>query len=193
MFFTVTGMNWEEKASGWSGKVKLNYSCTVCKCKNTVCNEHIPISTLRSSFQCSWFSSALCVLRFGSLCFLCICPVPACNVVTASRDTAGMRISWRIYMKWCVDSTYKYPPPQIPVGSCSVYDPVFSESECDALRELGFTVLTENEVHTSHIYWREQRHLLCCPFLSSIFVTGGKASGLSTHPVLPDALWEGSV
>uniref|UniRef100_A0A8C2BIG9 SRR1 domain containing n=1 Tax=Cyprinus carpio TaxID=7962 RepID=A0A8C2BIG9_CYPCA len=34
---------------------------------------------------------------------------------------------------------------QIPVGSCSVYDPVFSESECDALRELGFTVLTENE------------------------------------------------
>lgn len=110
MFFTVTGMNWEEKASGWSGKVKLNYSCTVCKCENTVCNEHIPISTLRSSFQCSWFSSALCVLRFGSLCFLCICPVPACNVVTASRDTAGMRISWRIYMKWCVDSTYKYPP-----------------------------------------------------------------------------------
>ncbi len=40
-------------------------------------------------------------------------------------------------------------PPQIPVGSCSVYDPVFSESECDALKELGFTVLTENEVHTS--------------------------------------------
>ncbi|XP_051524267.1 SRR1-like protein [Myxocyprinus asiaticus] len=34
---------------------------------------------------------------------------------------------------------------QIPVGSCCVYDPVFSVSECDALREFGFTVLTENE------------------------------------------------
>ncbi len=156
-------MNWEEKTSGWNGKVKLNYSCTVYKCENTICNEHIPISTLRSplrasSFQCFWFlraewrcfSSALCVLRFGSLYFLCICPVPACNVVTASRDTAGMNISLTIYMKWFVNSTYKYSfLPQIPVGSCSVYDPVFSESECDALKELGFTVLTENEVHTS--------------------------------------------
>ncbi|MCJ8735092.1 hypothetical protein PDJAM_G00242740 [Pangasius djambal] len=34
---------------------------------------------------------------------------------------------------------------QIPVGWCSLYDPVFTESECETLRELGFTVLTENE------------------------------------------------
>lgn len=80
---------------------------------------------------------------------------------------------------------------QIPVGSCCVYDPVFSEIECDALKELGFTVLTENEVH--HTFIDIKRHLFCCQFLRIIFHTGGKASGLSTHPVLPDALWEGSV
>nr|XP_055023546.1 SRR1-like protein [Misgurnus anguillicaudatus] len=34
---------------------------------------------------------------------------------------------------------------QIPVDSCCVYDPVFTVSECNALRELGFIVLTENE------------------------------------------------
>ncbi|XP_056585865.1 SRR1-like protein isoform X2 [Triplophysa dalaica] len=34
---------------------------------------------------------------------------------------------------------------QIPAGSCCVYDPAFSVSECNALRELGFNVLTENE------------------------------------------------
>lgn len=202
VLFPFTGMNWEENTSGGNGKVKLNYSCAVYKCENIIYNEHISISTLRSplrasSFQCVWFlraepgSSALCVLRFGSLCFLCICPVPACNVVTASRDTAGMTMSLTIYMKWFVNSTYKYSfPPQIPVGSCSVYDPVFSGSECDALKELGFTVLTENEVHTSTDL---KMHLFCRPFLSIIFTTGGKASGLSTHPVLPDALWEGSV
>ncbi|KAI7798366.1 SRR1-like protein, partial [Triplophysa rosa] len=33
----------------------------------------------------------------------------------------------------------------IPEGSCCVYDPVFSALECNALRELGFDVLTENE------------------------------------------------
>ncbi len=122
MLFPFTGMNWEEKTSGWNGKVKLNYSCAVYKCENIIYNEHIPISTLRpplraSSFQCVWFlraepgSSALCVLRFGSLCFLCICPVPACNVVTASRDTAGMTMSLMIYMKWFVNSTSKYSFP----------------------------------------------------------------------------------
>uniref|UniRef100_A0A672LK82 Uncharacterized protein n=1 Tax=Sinocyclocheilus grahami TaxID=75366 RepID=A0A672LK82_SINGR len=36
---------------------------------------------------------------------------------------------------------------QLSMLSCD--DPVFSESACDALKELGFTVLTENEVHTS--------------------------------------------
>uniref|UniRef100_A0AAR2JEM2 SRR1-like domain-containing protein n=1 Tax=Pygocentrus nattereri TaxID=42514 RepID=A0AAR2JEM2_PYGNA len=34
---------------------------------------------------------------------------------------------------------------QIPVGQCSMYDPVFTVSEREILRELGFTVLTENE------------------------------------------------
>ncbi|KAI4889583.1 hypothetical protein NFI96_029472 [Prochilodus magdalenae] len=34
---------------------------------------------------------------------------------------------------------------QLPVGRCSMYDPVFTGSECEILRELGFTVLTENE------------------------------------------------
>ncbi|KAK3565832.1 hypothetical protein QTP86_015815 [Hemibagrus guttatus] len=34
---------------------------------------------------------------------------------------------------------------QIAVGCCSLYDPVFTVSECETLRELGFTVLSENE------------------------------------------------
>ncbi|XP_071338907.1 SRR1-like protein [Trachinotus anak] len=34
---------------------------------------------------------------------------------------------------------------QIPLKDCSVYDPAFSIGERDALRELGLTVLTENE------------------------------------------------
>lgn len=34
---------------------------------------------------------------------------------------------------------------QIPVKDCCVYDPVFSSGERDVLRELGLTVLTENE------------------------------------------------
>ncbi|XP_030642061.1 SRR1-like protein isoform X2 [Chanos chanos] len=34
---------------------------------------------------------------------------------------------------------------QIPVGRCCVYDPVFSVSECETLRDLGLSVLTENE------------------------------------------------
>ena len=41
---------------------------------------------------------------------------------------------------------YKSMLPQIPVKSCSLYDPVFSSGERDVLRELGLTVLTENEV-----------------------------------------------
>lgn len=40
-----------------------------------------------------------------------------------------------------------FPVCQIPVGWCSLYDPVFSVSERETLRELGFTVLTENEVN----------------------------------------------
>lgn len=36
---------------------------------------------------------------------------------------------------------------QIPVSWCSIYDPVFTVSECETLRELGLTVLTENEVY----------------------------------------------
>lgn len=53
-------------------------------------------------------------------------------------------------IKHCIFNAIKFVMlSQIPVGSCSVYDPVFSASECDALKELGFTVLTENEVrHT---------------------------------------------
>lgn len=35
---------------------------------------------------------------------------------------------------------------QIPLKDCSVYDPAFSPGERDVLRELGVTVLTENEV-----------------------------------------------
>ncbi|XP_010731994.3 SRR1-like protein [Larimichthys crocea] len=34
---------------------------------------------------------------------------------------------------------------QIPLKDCSVYDPAFSSGEEDVLRELGVTVLTENE------------------------------------------------
>ncbi|XP_030273688.1 SRR1-like protein [Sparus aurata] len=34
---------------------------------------------------------------------------------------------------------------QIPLKDCSVYDPAFSPGERDVLRELGVTVLTENE------------------------------------------------
>ncbi|XP_040898739.1 SRR1-like protein [Toxotes jaculatrix] len=34
---------------------------------------------------------------------------------------------------------------QIPLKDCSVYDPAFSTGERDALKELGLTVLTENE------------------------------------------------
>ncbi|XP_056275759.1 SRR1-like protein isoform X2 [Pseudoliparis swirei] len=34
---------------------------------------------------------------------------------------------------------------QIPPKDCSVYDPAFSSGEMDVLRELGLTVLTENE------------------------------------------------
>lgn len=32
MFFTFTGVNWEEKTSGWNGKVMLNYSHKNYKC-----------------------------------------------------------------------------------------------------------------------------------------------------------------
>ncbi|XP_076859586.1 SRR1-like protein [Brachyhypopomus gauderio] len=34
---------------------------------------------------------------------------------------------------------------QIPVSQCSTYDPVFTVSERETLRELGFSVLSENE------------------------------------------------
>ncbi|XP_026198378.1 SRR1-like protein [Anabas testudineus] len=34
---------------------------------------------------------------------------------------------------------------QIPLKDCSIYDPAFSSGERDVLRELGLTVLTENE------------------------------------------------
>ncbi|XP_029366251.1 SRR1-like protein [Echeneis naucrates] len=34
---------------------------------------------------------------------------------------------------------------QIPLEDCSVYDPAFSTGEIDVLRDLGLTVLTENE------------------------------------------------
>ncbi|XP_069565596.1 SRR1-like protein [Brachyistius frenatus] len=45
---------------------------------------------------------------------------------------------------------------QIPLKDCSVYDPVFSSGERDVLRELGLTVLTENE---------EGKHLATKPTL----------------------------
>ncbi|KAG1973315.1 SRR1-like protein [Pimephales promelas] len=51
---------------------------------------------------------------------------------------------------------------QIPVSSCSVYDPVFSESECDALKELGFTVLTENEEGKRPVYQPTLFYLMHC-------------------------------
>ncbi|XDV49582.1 hypothetical protein PO909_018805 [Leuciscus waleckii] len=51
---------------------------------------------------------------------------------------------------------------QIPVGSCSVYDPVFSVSECDALKELGFTVLTENEEGKRPVYQPTLFYLMHC-------------------------------
>ncbi|XP_032371627.1 SRR1-like protein isoform X2 [Etheostoma spectabile] len=45
---------------------------------------------------------------------------------------------------------------QIPLRDCSVYDPMFSSGERDVLRELGLTVLTENE---------EGKHLVTKPTL----------------------------
>ncbi|XP_017558289.2 SRR1-like protein [Pygocentrus nattereri] len=52
----------------------------------------------------------------------------------------------------CVSARYQlamllllFDALQIPVGQCSMYDPVFTVSEREILRELGFTVLTENE------------------------------------------------
>ncbi|CAJ1068848.1 SRR1-like protein [Xyrichtys novacula] len=45
---------------------------------------------------------------------------------------------------------------QIPLKDCSVYDPAFSHGEKDVLRELGLTVLTENE---------EGKHLTTKPTL----------------------------
>ncbi len=45
---------------------------------------------------------------------------------TAARDTAGMTMSLMIYMNdLSIQHTNILSPPQIPVGSCSVYDPVF--------------------------------------------------------------------
>lgn len=38
-----------------------------------------------------------------------------------------------------------------------------------------------------------QKTFVLLSVFSIIFLTGGKAPSLSTHPVLPDALWEGSV
>lgn len=51
---------------------------------------------------------------------------------------------------------------QIPVSSCCVYDPVFSPSECDALKELGFTVLTENEEGKRAVYQPTLFYLMHC-------------------------------
>ncbi|XP_041642582.1 SRR1-like protein [Cheilinus undulatus] len=45
---------------------------------------------------------------------------------------------------------------QIPLKDCSIYDPAFSSGEKDVLRELGLTVLTENE---------EGKHLVSGPTL----------------------------
>ncbi|XP_072538061.1 SRR1-like protein [Salminus brasiliensis] len=52
----------------------------------------------------------------------------------------------------CVSARYQlamllllFEALQIPTGQCSMYDPVFTVTECEILRELGFTVLTENE------------------------------------------------
>ncbi|XP_007247249.2 SRR1-like protein [Astyanax mexicanus] len=52
----------------------------------------------------------------------------------------------------CVSARYQlamllllFEALQIPVGQCSMYDPVFTVTECEILKELGFTVLTENE------------------------------------------------
>ncbi|XP_061585956.1 SRR1-like protein [Cololabis saira] len=52
----------------------------------------------------------------------------------------------------CVSSRYQLAmllmlldAGQIPLQDCSVYDPIFSSAERDILRELGLTVLTENE------------------------------------------------
>ncbi|TMS03530.1 SRR1-like protein [Larimichthys crocea] len=56
---------------------------------------------------------------------------------------------------------------QIPLKDCSVYDPAFSSGEEDVLRELGVTVLTENEE--------------------------GKRPGNKAHTLLPHALREGPV
>uniref|UniRef100_A0A671S4R1 SRR1 domain containing n=1 Tax=Sinocyclocheilus anshuiensis TaxID=1608454 RepID=A0A671S4R1_9TELE len=55
----------------------------------------------------------------------------------------------------CVSARY-----QLAMLSCD--DPVFSESECDALKELGFTVLTENEEGKRAVYQPTLFYLMHC-------------------------------
>lgn len=45
-----------------------------------------------------------------------------------------------------LQQTLSHYPLQIPPKDCSVFDPAFTPGEMDVLRELGMTVLTENEV-----------------------------------------------
>jgi len=75
-------------------------------------------------------------------------------------------------IKHCIFNAIKcFMLSQIPVSSCSVYDPVFSASECDALKELGFTVLTENEVCVTHSF---SIILFCSQFIASFSLQEGK-------------------
>ncbi|XP_062398989.1 SRR1-like protein [Sardina pilchardus] len=51
---------------------------------------------------------------------------------------------------------------KIPVERCSVYDPVFSLTECETLRALGFSVLTENEEGKRVVHQPTLLYLMHC-------------------------------
>lgn len=92
---------------------------------------------------------------------------------------------------------------QISVKDCSVYDPVFTSGEMDVLRELGMTVLTENEVS----FWffiletlQKAEMKISCHFrqfflicLSYCYFSGGETFVNQTHYLLSNALWKSPV
>ncbi|KAM6964944.1 SRR1-like protein, partial [Aplochiton taeniatus] len=82
--------------------------------------------------------------------------IPASQVECHKEDGASLELDCVCYglgsFSSCVSARYQLAlllllldALQIPVQECRVYDPVFSSGEREVLRELGFTVLTENE------------------------------------------------
>lgn len=80
--------------------------------------------------------------------FLGLISLPACHAAVAAR----CQTSKREFLCTDVTNTVHGIPihyrlsVQIPLKDCSVYDPAFTSGESNVLRELGMTVITENEV-----------------------------------------------